>query len=1395
MFDVFLSHNGRDKRAVEELAKRLKEVAQLEPFLDRWHLIPGARWQTELEQALAECPSVAVFLGESGVSPWQHEELQLAIIHAVRTRDEYRVIPVLLPGARPEDVKGFLAQRTWVDFRSGLDDADAFNRLVAGIKGQALEGDAYRLPDEPAPYRGLLPFGREHARFFFGRDSEIQTVRDKLTQHPFVVVVGASGAGKSSLVLGGVLPRLEDAATESGRPLRIQVMTPGDQPLRALANQLATLVPPEARLVTADELTHRLATRTEAFRNAVDTLTAEQPGTFLLVVDQLEELFTHSAQEETSKDVAAFVSTLREAVEKGRDSIRVIATLRADFFERCLGLPVLRALMQDHQVLLGNLGPEALRDAIVRPAQAVGAFLEKGLAGTILKDVLQAPGTQPLLEHALYELWRARQGAWLTLSAYETSGGVSGALQRRAQSCYEALNPEEQEIARQLFLRLTALGEGTSDPDTRRRVARGELYFPGIAPERVEHVLQVLSGPETRLVTADGDTVEVAHEVLIREWPTLRGWLNKNRRELRVHRRLTEAANEWEKRRRDPSYLYTGSRLLESEEHFASSPRPMNQRERDFLEASLSHRDAQKREQDRRKRQEVRLLRLLAVVLAVATAGIFASWQRARQERDKAHSRELTSQALLSVKASPQQSLRLIQEAWNIDPNADIAGALSAWSREPGLAVFDHSASVFSAAFSPDGSRILTASHDRTVRIWDAATGAPLVTLPTYIDYLDMLMAAGFSPDGSGILTASSNGTATLWDSTSGVALATFYGHSDALRAISFSPDGSRIITASQDRTARIWDAATGRRVAILRGHSDAVVVAGFGPDGSRILTASYDGTARIWDALSGTPLITLSGHNGLIFAADFSPDGSRILTASGDKTARVWDAATGNLLATLHGHEGGVTAASFSADGSRVLTASLDGTVRIWDSSTGTFLSSLLIHTERATVRIVAKFSPDGAHILTATSKDGTARLWDTVAGKPISTFSQHSGPINAAAFSPDGTRIITASEDGTARLWVAAPDKASCILDSHSGEVFSAEFSPDGSHVLTASDDHAARIWDANSCKSQALLTGHSDMVRTARFSPDGTRIVTSSNDKTARIWSASTGKIITILQGHDDAVWSAEFSPDSTRVVTTSHDRTARIWDAATGRLLTLITTRSDPDDAIWVARFNPDSTLVITASNDKTARIWDASSGKLLAVLSGHSGQIGTAEFSPDGARVLTSSSGDGTTRLWDTVSGKPLIIISGYLGLTGKAWFSSDGSRIAAISTDGTARVWNAAAGSLIATLSKHSGQVITADFSAGGNRLLTGGVDGTARLWDIASGNPLAILSGHSGFVRAAKFSPDGSRVLTAGRDGTARLWSCWNWAPVSVQLSMASQLEAGRPHTCDAMPGVVLGP
>jgi WD40 repeat protein/serine/threonine protein kinase len=422
-----------------------------------------------------------------------------------------------------------------------------------------------------------------------------------------------------------------------------------------------------------------------------------------------------------------------------------------------------------------------------------------------------------------------------------------------------------------------------------------------------------------------------------------------------------------------------------------------------------------------------------------------------------------------------------------------------------------------------------------------------------------------------------------------------------------------------------------------------------------------------------------------------------------------------------------------------------------------------LVVLSGHGDIVLSAAYSPDGTRIVTA-SADKSARIWDASTGAQLGQLTGHGSSVYAAAYSPDGSRIVTASDDKTARIWDARLGKQLAVLSGHGDQVSLADYSPDGTHIVTASFDKTARIWDASTGAQLVVLSGHGDSVISAAYSPDGTHIVTASDDKTARIWDARTGAQLAVLSGHGDRVESADYSPDGTRLVTASRDKSARIWDARTGTQLAVLSVGS----LVFSAAYSPDGARIVTGSLDKTARIWDARSGVQLAVLSGHGSFVYSAAYSPDGARIVTASN-DKTARVWDARMAAQFAVLSGHDSYLYSAAYSPDGTRIVTASTDKTARIWDARTGAQLAVLSSHGDALYSAAYSPDGARIVTASADKTARIWDAHSGVQLAILSGHGGRIYRAAYSPDGTRIVTASFDKTARIWDARSGAQLAI--------------------------
>ncbi|XXY52807.1 protein kinase [Sorangium sp. So ce269] len=404
----------------------------------------------------------------------------------------------------------------------------------------------------------------------------------------------------------------------------------------------------------------------------------------------------------------------------------------------------------------------------------------------------------------------------------------------------------------------------------------------------------------------------------------------------------------------------------------------------------------------------------------------------------------------------------------------------------------------------------------------------------------------------------------------------------------------------------------------------------------------------------------------------------------------------------------------------------------------------------------VAAAWSPDGRRIVTA-CYDRTAHVWNADGTGEPALLRGHEGSVTAAAWSPDGRRIVTASSDRTARVWSADGAEELAVLRGHESTVSSAAWSPDGRHIVTASYDRTARVWSADENTERLVLRGHEGEVASAAWSPDGRHIVTASYDQTARVWRADGTAQPLVLRGHDGWVSSAGWSPDGLRVVTASHDRTARVWRAdGTAQPLVLRGHEGEVVSAAW----SPDGLRVVTASHDRTARVWRADGTAQLLVLRGHESEVVSAAWSPDGRRIVTTS-WDKRARVWSTDGAAELSDLRGHEDWVHSAAFSHDGGRVATASWDETARVWSADGMTEVLVLRGHEGRVTAAAWSPDDRRIATASWDKTARVWSAGGGEaaPL-VLGGHEGWVSAVAWSPDGRRIATASRDRTARVWS-----------------------------------
>ncbi|MGF7237905.1 MAG: hypothetical protein ACQSGP_23530 [Frankia sp.] len=782
--------------------------------------------------------------------------------------------------------------------------------------------------DEAAPYVGLTVFQAEDTDRFFGRDRLIEEVVTRLARRRLVAVFGASGAGKSSLLRAGVLPRLR---TERSA-WQVLLFTPGDRPLEECAKALSTLTG-----AAPGPLADDLVADQDSVRRLVWQALADQPpdAEAVLVVDQFEEVFTLCPDAETRTRFIDFLILLAEARAEAVDGrCRVVLSIRADFYSHCTNHAGLVDALRDSQVTVGPMTSEELRQAIVQPAVQANYNLESALLATLMAQAHGQSGVLPLLSHTLLETWRRRRGNSLTVAGFQAAGGIDGALAQTAESLYASLDARQEILTKNLFLRLTALGDGTED--TKRRISGDE--FEALGPDTAV-VLERLA--RDRLVTLDHAGVEISHEALIRAWPRLREWLAEDREGQRLHRQLIEATAAWESFNHDAGALYRGTRLARAREWAGMHEGALSSRERTFLETSTrseADEQAAARRHTRRLRQLVALLSVL-LLLAVTAVGYAAQARtRATRERDSAIAERVAEQVAQLRGPDPALAAQLSLAAYRLAPTAETRGSLlSTFAAPYATRLTGHTDSVNAAALSPDGHTLATASADHTARLWDVTDVRHPAALAVVTGHTDAVNAVAFSPDGHTLATASADHTTRLWnltDPSHPIAAGTLVGATDAVNAVAFSPNGRTLATSGIDPVVRLWDVSDPQvpvRAVTLSGHTGAVRAIVFDPDRHTLITASDDHTARLWD-ISGP---TLAGHSSSVYGVAVSPDGHTAASASYDRTVRLWNVADPRrpvALATLTGHTDAVNAVAFSPDGRTLATASLDRTARLWD-------------------------------------------------------------------------------------------------------------------------------------------------------------------------------------------------------------------------------------------------------------------------------------------------------------------------------------------------------------------------------------------------------------------------------------------------------------------------------
>jgi WD40 repeat protein len=1148
------------------------------------------------------------------------------------------------------------------------------------------------------PYLGLLPYDEAHEPVFFGRERLTAELAGKLAQTGIVMVTGASGAGKTSLLQAGLRPALARGVQVPGSAAWSCVsMIPGARPLTELARQLASLNgqdPAAIRqsLLDAPAEAHLLIG--QLARAAADTApgaVAEDAARLVLIIDQFEQVFggEDEARERTAFIEAVCTAATRPAGWRDEPPALVVIAVDGDYWDRCTAYPQLVQAMQDDQLVVRPMSEAGLNRAITGPAEASGLSVEPALTDAVLDGLAgdaEATHVLPLLSQAMMLIWEEREGDRLTRQSCRSAGldgGIVRAVEVSADAVYDGLADDQKPIARDVLRQMTALSDDRRP--IRRSVTLGDLRaeHPRNEWPAVDAVLEAFAGRRL-LVLGDG-RAEIVHDMVLQAWPRLRGWLEEDQGSMILRGRLAEDTARWREKGKDSAYLYREAQFVAARQAarvWETDPGrypALSPREADFLRASG-------RAANRGKRRRQALAGLAVVLVIAVLAGAILAVRSARTTAGRQAATDvsgrLAAQSTALDAQDPITAALLAGAAWQIAPTAQARYSLLESLAQPVRGVLTAQSGVVTAlAYAPHGGTLAAAYSDGTIRLWDVSSHR-LISTTTWGA---AALALAFTGGGKTLEVADPDAIGA-WNLTGGAKIATRQLTGQiAGGAVAFSPDGTTIATGGGDGNVRLWNAGTLQEIgAPMSSDLQPVDAVAFSPDGTTVAAASSDGNVQLWDTGTQQEVGTaMLAGSAAVKSLAFSPDGNVLATGGEDGTARLWDTASQQEIGAGMPTGDPVEALAFDAGGTMLATAETDGSTDLWDVASQSQAGASLAAAGSGAVSSLA-FSPAAGGLATG-SGTGTIQLWDPAEfhqatgalaiGTPEPPRAAAAGDASAALAAD---RVILAVNEGhgVVRLWNVRTRRPVGGPISSNHTVTGLALSPDGKTVAVAAG--GLQLWATASGQPIGRPVPGSDPAGSVAFSPDGTLLAFIGADGRARLWNTATQQQVGAPMGVGGSGTSGAlaFGPGGTTLATVGANGTARLWSVATQRPIGApMTAGSGPGPA--AAAFSPDGRTLATASGDGTTRLWDvATRHEIGSPMTADTQPIYALAFSPDGT-ILATASGDGTTRLWDVATrqeiGSPMTADTQPIYALA---FSPDGSTLATAGGDGVARLWD-----------------------------------------------------------------------------------------------------------------------